>query len=98
MGRLYLLRVWLCVMLVLVSASELCSQSLFETLLHICFLQSTERTFYFNIIFEFTLLRTVFNIKILTESVVGFYTSPVLATYFLCYKIELHNLFEHNTD
>ena len=28
----------------------------------------------------------------------GVYTSPVLATYFLCYKIEFHNLFEHNTD
>ena len=51
--------------------------------LHICFLQSTGRTF--SIFFEFTLLSTIFDIKILTETVGGFYTSPVLATYYLCY-------------
>ena len=86
MGHLYLLRVSLCVMLVLVSASELCPAFYSQLKEH------------FSIFFEFTLLSTVFNIKILTDTVGGFYTSPVLATYFLCYKIELHNLFEHNTD
>ena len=82
MGHLYLLRVWLCVMLFMVFASELSPQFPSEALLHVR-LQSNWKN-----IFNFALLSTVFNVKywlgVLHKSNIN--------------KIKLHNLFELNAD
>ena len=95
MRRLYLLRVWLCVMLFLVFVFELCSQiSIWGTLARLLTVKLEEH-FLASSLIKFTLLSTAFIIKILIEHVGGF--SYRSSTSYIIFA-KLHNLFEHNTD